>query len=144
MITAILKSNIQNLQFFLVAWIVIIAGNQIFIFGACFHLYCIIAALPHTSVIAALVTYFYHKNDLNGNGSTSINQSDLIGTDVKENILTSVKNESHQQPDLINKILCPNCGSLMQVRVAKRGRYAGRQFLGCSKFPQCNGLVNIE
>ena len=39
---------------------------------------------------------------------------------------------------------CPVCGSDMVLRVAKKGKYAGRQFYGCKKYPRCKGLVNIE
>ncbi len=60
-IVAAIKSVFKNFQFFLVTWIIVILINQIFIFGACFAPYCIIAALPHTSVIAILFTYFLKK-----------------------------------------------------------------------------------
>ena len=33
--------------------------------------------------------------------------------------------------------LCPKCGSDLLTRIAKRGKYAGQQFLGCSSFPSC-------
>jgi predicted RNA-binding Zn-ribbon protein involved in translation (DUF1610 family) len=38
---------------------------------------------------------------------------------------------------------CPRCGSEMIVRRATTGRFAGREFFGCSKFPRCKGIVNI-
>lgn len=34
---------------------------------------------------------------------------------------------------------CPRCGNRMQRRTAKKGRYAGRDFLGCSGYPKCLG-----
>lgn len=39
--------------------------------------------------------------------------------------------------------VCPKCGSEMIVRKAKTGRYAGQQFFGCSRYPQCKGIVSI-
>ncbi|MFB3801587.1 topoisomerase DNA-binding C4 zinc finger domain-containing protein [Pseudomonas sp. K1(2024)] len=36
--------------------------------------------------------------------------------------------------------LCPDCGSRMVARVAKRGRHKGKSFYGCSKFPRCTGI----
>ena len=39
---------------------------------------------------------------------------------------------------------CPKCGAPMVLRTAKRGEYAGRQFYGCSAYPKCRGIVNIE
>lgn len=40
--------------------------------------------------------------------------------------------------------LCPNCGSRMVQRVAKRGRHAGKPFYGCSTYPRCSGIRTIE
>ena len=37
----------------------------------------------------------------------------------------------------------PKCGSPMVLREAKNGQNAGKQFWGCSKFPQCRGIVNV-
>ena len=41
-----------------------------------------------------------------------------------------------------NKTTCPKCGSEMILREAKRGANIGKQFWGCSKFPQCRGVVD--
>ncbi|WP_272936521.1 topoisomerase DNA-binding C4 zinc finger domain-containing protein [Pseudomonas amygdali] len=38
--------------------------------------------------------------------------------------------------------LCPRCGSAMRRRTAKRGKYAGRTFMGCSTYPSCMGTRN--
>ena len=34
-------------------------------------------------------------------------------------------------------ILCHLCGAPMRRRIARRGKNAGRAFLGCSRFPHC-------
>ena len=39
--------------------------------------------------------------------------------------------------------LCPVCGAMMLRRSARRGRYRGRDFFGCSRYPACSGIVNI-
>ncbi|MCX7878511.1 MAG: topoisomerase DNA-binding C4 zinc finger domain-containing protein, partial [Ignavibacteria bacterium] len=39
---------------------------------------------------------------------------------------------------------CPICGSPTQLRTARRGQYVGQQFYGCSRYPNCNGIVNIQ
>ena len=36
---------------------------------------------------------------------------------------------------------CPKCGSSMVLRETKTGQNAGKQFWGCSKFPQCRGSI---
>ncbi|MFP1132930.1 restriction endonuclease [Asticcacaulis sp. W401b] len=34
---------------------------------------------------------------------------------------------------------CPDCGGEMVERTARRGRRVGQTFLGCQRYPQCNG-----
>lgn len=42
------------------------------------------------------------------------------------------------------KVFCPKCGAIMRIRRAKRGVYKGQDFYGCSTFPKCKGIINIE
>jgi hypothetical protein len=39
---------------------------------------------------------------------------------------------------------CPKCGSAMALRTAKSGPNQGGQFWGCSKFPQCRGMLPYQ
>jgi restriction system protein len=39
---------------------------------------------------------------------------------------------------------CPQCGSAMVRRTAKKGSNAGNAFWGCSNYPQCRGIVPID
>ena len=39
---------------------------------------------------------------------------------------------------------CPTCGSEMILRTAKRGDNQGGKFWGCSKYPQCRGILSLE
>ena len=39
---------------------------------------------------------------------------------------------------------CPECGSDMVRRVARRGENAGNTFLGCSHWPQCSGTRSVN
>ena len=38
---------------------------------------------------------------------------------------------------------CPQCGKPMTLRTAQKGKNAGKQFWGCSGYPECKGIVNI-
>lgn len=38
---------------------------------------------------------------------------------------------------------CPNCGSAMKLREARRGANAGQKFWGCPNFPKCRGTRNL-
>lgn len=39
---------------------------------------------------------------------------------------------------------CPKCGSSMILREIRKGQNIGKKFWGCSKFPQCRGIVNVK
>lgn len=39
---------------------------------------------------------------------------------------------------------CPRCGGKLVLRVAKKGDNAGKNFYGCSNYPKCRYLQNIE
>ncbi len=132
MIGNIIKSIFSNFQTFLVIWVVIIIVNQLFIFGGCFAPYCLIAALPHTSIIAALITYF-------------MNESEKETTKHSVNSFSQPKKEDLDLDDFedTKEPFCPKCGSKMILRTAKKGKYSGQKFWGCSKFPNCDGILNV-
>jgi four helix bundle suffix protein len=44
-------------------------------------------------------------------------------------------------PDPIPR--CPRCGKLMALRTAKTGQHAGRQFWGCTAYPDCKGAIEL-
>ena len=39
---------------------------------------------------------------------------------------------------------CPRCNSPMVKRTAKKGRHAGDEFWGCSKYPNCRGKRGLD
>lgn len=39
---------------------------------------------------------------------------------------------------------CPKCSGEMIQRIAKKGTRQGQPFFGCSQFPKCRGVVNIN
>lgn len=41
------------------------------------------------------------------------------------------------------KIRCPKCKSEMKIRTARKGKNAGGQFYGCSRYPKCRGTLAI-
>ncbi len=43
--------------------------------------------------------------------------------------------------DLIPR--CPRCGKPMALRTAKTGKHAGRQFWGCTAYPECKGIAEV-
>lgn len=128
----------------------VILINQIVIFGACFAPYCLIAALPHTGIIAALITYFSNESKIEDNKSSFNQKTDSNVSQFKNINLNNF--DEYSEPK--NKIKlddleevkdphCPKCGSKMVLRTARRGKFSGQKFWGCSKYPNCNGILNI-
>lgn len=48
------------------------------------------------------------------------------------------------RPDFSDKTpACPKCGKPTALRTAKSGKSAGKQFWGCTGYPDCKGIINI-
>lgn len=45
---------------------------------------------------------------------------------------------------MAEEVLCPSCGSLMTLRTARYGPRSGSEFWGCSRYPTCKGLRNLD
>jgi restriction system protein len=39
---------------------------------------------------------------------------------------------------------CPQCGTAMIQRTAKKGQFAGQRFWGCGRYPKCKGILKIS
>ena len=61
----------------------------------------------------------------------------VIPTDTTKTIKKESANAS-------SDLKCPACGGKLLLRVAKKGQYAGNQFYGCSNYPKCKYLQNIN
>jgi restriction system protein len=53
-----------------------------------------------------------------------------------------VKNIVAEKENNINPN-CPKCGASMVLRETKKGQNVGKNFWGCTKFPQCRGIMNV-
>lgn len=42
------------------------------------------------------------------------------------------------------KPMCPQCGTAMIQRTAKRGQFMGQPFWGCGRYPKCAGILKIS
>jgi len=54
---------------------------------------------------------------------------------------TAMPDSSNPSDDLIPA--CPQCGKSMVLRTTKNGKNAGKQFWGCSAYPDCKGIVGL-
>ncbi len=48
------------------------------------------------------------------------------------------------QSTIIGAPTCPKCGKPMFRRVQRKGQMQGREFWGCSDYPNCNGILPIS
>ncbi len=77
-----------------------------------------------------------------------INVSTEIETvEIKSNIANATTPKS-QPFDLSDKrpqgLRCPKCNGNLILRIATRGTRTGKQFYGCSNYPKCKYIKNIE
>ncbi len=57
-------------------------------------------------------------------------------------IIKLKKQNEKETPE--TKVLCPKCGAEMIKRKATKGNNAGNEFYGCSNFPRCRGIIDIN
>jgi restriction system protein len=50
---------------------------------------------------------------------------------------------SNQPRAVLPEVACPDCGSPMVKRTARKGKSAGQQFWGCSRYPACRGIQQV-
>nr|WP_275667680.1 NERD domain-containing protein [Photobacterium damselae] len=74
--------------------------------------------------------------------TNSINQIKL-----KRGVITDLKHRNHVKEIVASKVSsnqCPRCGSEMVLRETKRGENIGKQFWGCSTFPKCRAVKQLN
>lgn len=87
------------------------------------------------------------------------NRIELIDGQSLECMLQSVQTEDQRAPTAIANssgqphaertpesaptLACPQCGGAMVLRMARTGRYAGSQFYGCKRYPECRGIREV-
>lgn len=60
------------------------------------------------------------------------------------NFAAEVQNSGNISQSVAENVVCPKCGSDTVLRLAKKGKYASQKFWGCSKFPDCKGILAYE
>jgi ribosomal protein L37AE/L43A len=54
------------------------------------------------------------------------------------------KQEQYRKAALGEKPDCPRCGRAMVRRIAQKGSSRGKEFWGCSAYPKCKTVINIQ
>ncbi len=67
----------------------------------------------------------------------------IYGRDLLNLISDAQKNTPEKSNISETEVTCPECGSEMVLRKARKGKNAGNEFWGCIQFPKCRGTVSI-
>lgn len=89
------------------------------------------------------------SSQLNSDDSFFITPFEVLEPEPKNKASSTKKPSIIEQVDdalvLSDNIpACPRCHSEMIKRVAKKGAREGQAFYGCSQFPKCWGVVNVD
>ncbi len=57
---------------------------------------------------------------------------------------TEAQNEIKQEKNETEILKCPKCGSDLVLKTASRGENKGKTFYGCSAYPHCRYIQNVE
>jgi len=75
-----------------------------------------------------------------GGYSEQLAAARLVEREKRKNIFK----DQTDQSDATDQIPpCPKCGKAMVLRTVKNGKNVGKQFWGCSAYPDCRGLVAL-
>jgi hypothetical protein len=128
----------DKIRSFFVIWLVILVINQVFIFGACFAPYCLLAALPHTGVLAFIWTYFVSKKtpDQNEKDSTSFEsiKKSVNKTPVKQPRTVKIKTHKPSKENLSKKDPMKEKGDIYE-------KYIGGEFEKKGDLVIYNGFI---
>ncbi len=64
-----------------------------------------------------------------------------VADEIKERHIETIKNNSVEVVS-VNK--CPKCGGQLILRTASHGQNTGNHFYGCSNYPQCRYIRNVD
>lgn len=77
-----------------------------------------------------------HIREIKGTPAAAATAGPEPATDAAQPQVSSVQTQAAPS--------CPKCGSVMVMRTAKKGANVGGQFWGCSKYPECRGIINAN
>ncbi|MBQ5331593.1 MAG: topoisomerase DNA-binding C4 zinc finger domain-containing protein [Oscillospiraceae bacterium] len=88
--------------------------------------------------------YMYYKRKTKistyGKGIKRVKEDDNEEIPAKK-----AKEEITKSADTVeNDLICPRCGSELVLRKARKGKDAGKNFYGCSRFPKCRYTRSLK
>ena len=68
----------------------------------------------------------------------------LITGNKLAKLISEVQGSGRVSATVEPKMSCPKCGNEMVLRTAKKGKFAGQKFWGCSEFPHCREILKYK
>ncbi|MBU0676962.1 MAG: four helix bundle suffix domain-containing protein [Verrucomicrobia bacterium] len=91
----------------------------------------------------AVICLIHQANYLLDRQIAVLEQQFVEGGGYSENLAVQRLQHRKAQKDAGPAPGCPDCGSTMVLRTARKGEKAGRRFWGCPEYPECKGVVNL-
>ena len=76
-----------------------------------------------------------------------LNGLSKVDKDVKQNHIKAIQDKQpkkEKEVEPIESLKCPVCGNDLVLRTAKRGVQKGNKFYGCSAYPKCKYIQNVD
>jgi four helix bundle suffix protein len=95
----------------------------------------------------AIICLIHQANYLLDQQLSALEQAFIEDGGYSEQLATARLNQRRKSRDPSDQTepapRCPRCGQLTALRTVKSGPKAGRQFWGCTDYPDCRGIVDL-
>ena len=95
-------------------------------------------------VANALLVLLLKENRMLQSQLKNLHESFMHNGGFTENMTADRLEVKRRQSVANNSPQCPDCGKPMMRRMQKKGYLQGREFWGCSDYPNCRGIRNID
>jgi len=122
----------QNAKSFFITWGILLILNQIILFHGCFAIYCLLAGLPHTGIIAFLLVKF-------GKKPSTPSESELR----QDPFFEKLREHKRQAPAPKRKVKksVPKSTDPLKQKGDQYERYIGQQFAAKGDLVIYNGFI---
>ena len=98
--------------------------------------------LPNNVMTHGLSSYIKHfQSNVFSNSEIDLFEQKLI--QLRDLNISTKEHVANLKSRYSSNSICPKCGSELKQKQAKRGKFAGNHFLGCSNFPKCKYTKNM-
>lgn len=104
------------------------------------EMYCKLEKMTHVDE----ATKMAHIDNIEKNykGEKKVTKAETKAEEVPTVNVESINSVAEENKAETNKV-CPKCGGVLILRIAKKGEHAGNKFYGCSNFPKCKYIENV-